>query len=60
MDAANAAIDAEVRVDMEHGFLDARDGFGRALHFAEGAPDAVLEDRVGHGNSFYIPDESVG
>jgi hypothetical protein len=52
MDAANTAIDAEGRIDMERGLLDARNGLGRTFHFAKGAADAGAKNGVWHGNPF--------
>jgi len=52
VDTANSAVDAERGVDMERGFLNAGNGFGRAFHFAKCAADAGAKDGVWHVEPF--------
>src|SRR5690348_6633308 len=52
MDAANAAVNAELGIDVEDGFFLAGNGLGRALDRAKGTSDAVVENNVRHDGSF--------
>ena len=52
MDATNAAVNAEGRIDMERSLLDACNGFGRTFHFAKSATDAGAENGMRHVESF--------
>jgi hypothetical protein len=51
IDAADTTIDAKRGIDVENGFLFTCDGFGRALHGAKRATDAIIQDDMWQGGS---------
>lgn len=46
VDAADATVNAEIRINVKYGFLFTRNSFGGTFHRAEGASYAVIEDHV--------------